>query len=30
MPKNGEYVKFENYERKINSLFIIYAVLESI
>ena len=30
MPKNGEYVKFENYERKINSLFIIYAVLENI
>ena len=30
MPKNGEYVKFKNYERKINSPFIIYAGFESI
>ena len=30
MPKKDEYVKFRNYERKIKSLFIIYADFESI
>ena len=30
MPKNSEYVKFKNYERKIKSPFIIYGDLESI
>ena len=30
MPKKGECVKFENYERKIKSPFIIYADFESI
>ena len=30
MPKKGEYVKFKNYQRKIKSLFIIYADFESI
>ena len=30
MPKKGEYVKFENYERKINSPFMIYAIFENI
>ena len=30
MPKKGEYVKFENYERKIKSPFIIYAGFEII
>ena len=30
MPKNSEYVKFKNYERKIKSQFIIYADFESI
>ena len=30
MPKKGEYVKFKNYERKINSPSIIYADFESI
>ena len=25
MPKKGKYVKFKNYERKINSPFMIYA-----
>ena len=30
MPKKGEYVKFENFERKIKSLFMIYADFESI
>ena len=30
MPKKGDYVKFKNYERKINSPFIIYADFESI
>ena len=30
MPKNGEYVKFKNYKRKIKSSFIIYADFESI
>ena len=30
MPKKGEFVKFKNYERKIKSLFIIYADFESI
>ena len=30
MPKNGEYVKFENYERKIKSPFTIYPDFESI
>ena len=28
-PKNGEYVKFKNYERKIKSPFIIYADFQS-
>ena len=28
MPKKGEFVKFKNYERKIKSLFIIYADFE--
>ena len=30
MTKNGEYVKFKNYERKIKSPFIIYVNFESI
>ena len=30
MPRKGEYVKFENYERKINSPFMIYAIFENI
>ena len=30
MPKNGEYIKFKNYERKITSPFIIYADFESV
>ena len=30
MPKEGEYVKFKNYERKIESLFINHADFESI
>ena len=30
MPKKGEYVRFENYERKIKSLFMIYTDFESI
>ena len=30
MPKNGEYVKFKNYERKIKSTFLIYTDFESI
>ena len=30
MPKKGEYVKFENYERKIKLPFIIYAGFEII
>ena len=30
IPNKGEYVKFKNYERKINSLLIIYADFESI
>ena len=30
MHKNGEHVEFKNYERKINSPFIVYAVFESI
>ena len=30
MPKKGEYVKFKNHERKIKSLFRIYADFESI
>ena len=30
MPKKDEYVKFRNCERKIKSLFIIYADFESI
>ena len=29
MPKNNEYGRFKNYERKIKSPFIIYADLES-
>ena len=27
MPKKGEYVKFENFERKIKSPFMIYACI---
>ena len=30
MSKNSEYAKFRNYERKVKSLFIIYADFESI
>ena len=30
MPKKGDYVKFKNYERKINSPFIVDADFESI
>ena len=30
MPKNGEYVKLKNYDRKIKSPFMIYADFESI
>ena len=30
IPKKGEFVKFKNYERKLKSLFIIYADFESI
>ena len=30
MPEKGEYVRFKNYERIINSLFMIYADFESI
>ena len=30
MPEKGEYVKFENFERKIKSPFMIYADFESI
>ena len=30
MPKKGEYVQFENLERKIKSPYIIYADFESI
>ena len=30
MPKKGEYVKFKNNQRKVKSLFIIYAEFESI
>ena len=30
MPKNGEYIKFRNFERKIKSLFMIYADFQSI
>ena len=30
MPKIGEYVKIKNYERQINSPFIIYADFENI
>ena len=30
MPKNDEYVRFKNYERKIKSPFMIYADFESI
>ena len=30
MPKKGEYVKFKNYERKIESPFMIHADFESI
>ena len=29
MPKNGEFFKFKNYERKIKSPFIIYADFEA-
>ena len=25
MPKKGEYVRFKNYERKIKTIFLIYA-----
>ena len=28
MPKKGEYVKFKNQEKRVNSLFIIYADLK--
>ena len=28
MPENDEYVRFKNYERKIKSSFMIYAVLK--
>ena len=30
MHKKGEHIEFENYESKINSPFIVYAVFESI
>ena len=30
MPKKREYIKFENYEKKIKSSFIIYADFENI
>ena len=30
LPKKGEYVRFQNYERKIKSPFMIYADFESI
>ena len=30
MPQEDEYVKFKNFERKIKSLFMIYAGFESI
>ena len=30
MPEKGKYVKFKNYERKIKSLFMVYADFESI
>ena len=30
MPKKGEFVKFKNFERKIKSVFVIYAHFESI
>ena len=30
VPKKGEYVKFKNFERKIKSLFMIYAEFKSI
>ena len=30
MPKEGEYVKFKNYERKVKSPFMIYVDFESI
>ena len=30
MPKKGEFVKFKNFERKIKSVFVIYADFESI
>ena len=30
MPKKGEYVKFENFERKIKPPFMIYAAFEKI
>ena len=30
MPKKGQYVRFKNYERKLKSLLMIYADLESI
>ena len=30
MPKEGEYIKFKKFERKVNSPFIIYADSESI
>ena len=29
LPKEGEFVKFKNYERKIKSPFVIYADFES-
>ena len=30
MPNKGKYVKFKNYDIKIKSLFIIYAVFQSV
>ena len=30
MPKKGEYIKFKNFERKLKSLFMIYADFESL
>ena len=30
MPKNGEYIKFKKFERKIKLAFMIYADFESI
>ena len=30
MPKKGEYIKFKNFERKLKSIFMIYADFESL